>query len=314
MIQKEKSIGYGMIFISGSLWGTIGLFVNLFNGLGAGSSLIAFLRLFIGFLLLVPIMYIMGGGRKFFLINKKSLLFCFLSGVFSQAGFNLCYTEAVGNVGVATASVLLYTAPIFVCIMSWIFFKETIGWKKLAALAVNIVGCTLTVTGGNFSTVQFSVYGVLIGIAAGFLYGLMTILSKKISGDCPPMTIVFYSFLFGWLTMGIFSHPWESIGAIISWKFIIISIAYGIIPTAGAYLLYMKGLSKGLEASKVPIIASVETVVAALIGFLIFREAVGIIKILGIACVLSSIIIMNIPQNRKDSSDLKETIEKGMIA
>ncbi|WP_206458624.1 DMT family transporter [Anaerovorax sp. IOR16] len=313
MIQKEKSIGYGMIFISGSLWGTIGLFVNLFNGLGAESSLIAFLRLFIGFLLLVPIMYIMG-GRQIFLINKKSLLFCFLSGVFSQAGFNLCYTEAVGNVGVATASVLLYTAPIFVCIMSRIFFKETIGWKKLAALAVNIVGCTLTVTGGNFSTVQFSVYGVLIGVAAGFLYGLMTILAKKISDNCPPMTIVFYSFLFGWLTMGVFSHPWDSIGLMINWKFIIVSIAYGMIPTTGAYLLYMKGLSKGLEASKVPIIASVETVVAALIGFLLFREEVGIIKIIGIACVLFSIVIMNISKNRKDTPNLKETVKKGMIA
>ncbi|HIU28408.1 MAG TPA: EamA family transporter, partial [Candidatus Fimisoma avicola] len=56
---------------------------------------------------------------------------------------------------------------------------------------------------------------------------------------------------------------------------------------------YMKGLSKDLVTSKVPVIASVETVVAALIGILVFTEDVTLYKLIGILCVMISIFIMN---------------------
>jgi drug/metabolite transporter (DMT)-like permease len=43
----------------------------------------------------------------------------------------------------------------------------------------------------------------------------------------------------------------------------------------------------------VPLIASVETVVAAVLGVALFREAFGIAKLLGIALVLGSVAISN---------------------
>lgn len=44
----------------------------------------------------------------------------------------------------------------------------------------------------------------------------------------------------------------------------------------GFYLLYMGGLSKRLEVSKVSVIVSVETAVATLIGVFIFNENIAI--------------------------------------
>lgn len=289
---SKDTIGYIMIFTAGVLWGTIGLFVKLLSGVGANTSLIAFMRLFMGFWILIPVM-LCTGGLKMFKIDKSGLLQCLLLGILSQALFNYCYNISIESVGVATASILLYTAPVFVCIMSKIFFKELIGSIKIFALIINIIGCFLMVTGGNLSYFKISAIGIFFGLTAAFLYSLVTIIGKVASDNIHPFTVVFYGFLFGWVTLGIITAPWNSVAAVSGLKFWVISFGYGLIPTVGSYLLYMGGLKRKLELSKVPVIASVETVVATLIGVAVFKEKLNIINVLGIIILLSSIIIMN---------------------
>jgi len=69
----------------------------------------------------------------------------------------------------------------------------------------------------------------------------------------------------------------------------------------------MHGLSRGLETSKVPVVASVETIVAALIGLVVFSEAGGLFKLVGIACVVSSIAIMNLSKPASKPTDFPDT-------
>ena len=67
---------------------------------------------------------------------------------------------------------------------------------------------------------------------------------------------------------------------------------YALIPTAIGYLLYYQGVQRIRESSKVPVIASVETVTAALLGVLVLGEQLSLIHYLGIAVVLLSIVLM----------------------
>ena len=87
------------------------------------------------------------------------------------------------------------------------------------------------------------------------------------------------------------------------WKVILVLAGFGVVPSAMAYIAYYGGISKITETSKVPVIASVETVVAAVIGLLAFGQKLGAVKILGIALVLCSIAIMNMKniQNKTSS-------------
>ena len=297
--MEHKKQGYLYILIAGILWGSIGLFVNLLKAQGAGPQSIAFLRLGTAALLLVPVM-LTSGGIRMFRIPRRGLLACAALGIFSQALFNISYNVSIQNVGVATASVLLYSSPIFVCVMSKIFFRETIGRVKRIALLINICGCILTVTNGDFSAISFSVLGASAGILAGFLYALMTIISKAATEDYHPLTVLFYSFIFGAAVIALAANPWENLTEVMSLRLILTAFGYGLIPTVGSYIFYLRGLRCGLETSKVPVIASIETVVAALIGILIFQEAVGPFKLLGIACVLASIAIMNREKENKE--------------
>lgn len=291
-MRTETTKGYIMIFLAGVLWGTVGLFVTLLSNIGVSSSLASFMRLFMGSLIIMPVILRIG-GLKMFKINRETVFHCLLLGVFSQALFNYCYNMAITTVGVATSSILLYTSPIFVCILSVALFKDSIGKKEIVALFFNILGCFLMVTGGNLSALNVSFMGVFFGVAAGFLYSLVTIIGKIASDKVHPYVVVFYSFLFGWLTLGIIARPWEYIGLFKGPEFWIYSFGFGLIPAVGSYLLYMGGLSKGLEVAKVAVIASVETIVATLIGVFIFKETIGLVNVIGIAVLILSIGIMN---------------------
>ena len=80
---------------------------------------------------------------------------------------------------------------------------------------------------------------------------------------------------------------------------------FALIPTSLAYVLYYQGLQLIVESSKVPVIASVETVVATLIGIVIYRERLGIFSIIGVLLVLVSILLMNPSKKATKMSNLE---------
>ena len=290
--MKNTTIGYILIFLAGTLWGTIGFFVNSLTACGVRSDVIPLFR--IGFaLVLLLIFSLIRKGPAVLKIDGKGLFWCAIMGVCCQALFNLSYTLSIQMVGVSTGAVLLYTAPVFVCIMARLFFREPIWKNKVIALVLNLTGCVLTVTNGDLSTLQFSPAGIGMGVLAGFLYGLLTIIGKSATADYDPLTIGLYGFFFGTIALLFIGRPWEGIGDITSLDQVgMLGVFYGL-TTMGAYVLYLTGISRKVEASRAPVIASVETVVAALIGIGLFHEITGIWKIIGILLVLISIIVMN---------------------
>ena len=294
-MKNEQNKGYLMVLAAGTLWGTIGLFATILNNRGMEPFPLAFYRLLFASILLIPVMLVQGKGLSLFRISKSGLISCFLVGLVSQAIYNLCYMNAIEQGGMATASVLLYTAPVFVAIMSRVFFKEPLTKNVIIAIFVNICGCVLTVTGGNFTEVNLSVFGIVMGVAAGFTYGTLPVLSRLGADDEDPYTSSFYGLAFGAVALFFMVRPWRpEVTGITDYRMVLALIGFGIIPSALAYIIYFGGLGKIKETSIVPILASVETVAASIIGLIVFHQMLSPVKILGIALVFGSIVIMNL--------------------
>ena len=68
-------------------------------------------------------------------------------------------------------------------------------------------------------------------------------------------------------------------------------IFYGLITAALPYLIYYYGVQKIKETSRVPVFASIELIIASVIGIVIYNELIKTINIIGIILVLSSIIL-----------------------
>ena len=299
--DSKATTGYILVLCAGILWGSIGFFVRKLNELGADTELTAFMRIFCAWVILIPLL--MGislkSGRNYFKISKKGLLQCFVMGLVTQAFFNLSYSGCINSVGVAMGSVLLYTAPIFVSILSRLLFKEEINARKGISLVINIVGCFIMVTGGDLSVLGVSGTGILLGIGAGFFYAMVTILGKFTSDEVDPFTMVFYNFLFGWISLALISNPIPKIAAVSDLHFWLLAFGYGLIPTVGSYLFYMNGISHDVELSRVPVIASVEPIIATIIGLLVFGENITLVNALGLVIVLFSIVLMNSGRKEK---------------
>ena len=301
--DSNATTGYILVLCAGILWGSIGFFVRKLNGLGVDTELTAFMRIFCAWIILIPLLLGMSlkSGRNYFKISKKGLLQCFIMGLVTQAFFNLSYSGCINSVGVAMGSVLLYTAPIFVSILSRLLFKEEINARKGISLVINLLGCFIMVTGGDLSVLKVSGIGILLGIGAGFFYAMVTILGKFTSDEVDPFTMVFYNFLFGWISLTLISNPIPKIAAVSDLHFWLLAFGYGLIPTVGSYLFYMNGISHDVELSRVPIIASVEPIIATIIGLLVFGENITLVNALGLVIVLFSIVLMN--SGRKEKAD-----------
>ena len=64
-----------------------------------------------------------------------------------------------------------------------------------------------------------------------------------------------------------------------------------LVATVLPYLFYTKGL-EGVESGKASIIANVEPVVAALNGVVLFHEKLSVWVLLGIVCVLGTVVLL----------------------
>ncbi|MBQ0004472.1 MAG: EamA family transporter [Clostridiales bacterium] len=292
-MRNEQSQGYIKVFIAGLLWGTIGIWATLLGRMGMGSMMTAFFRLLTATVLLFFILIVKGKGFRLFKISKKGLISCILIGFLSQALYNYFYMYAVQTTGMSVAAVLLYTSPIFVAILSRMILKENMTKNKIIAIAVNIVGCVLTVTGGSFAGANINMTGIIMGVLAGFTYGLMPILSRIGADDEEAYTSSFYGLAFGALLLFFMAHPYTGVDFEFTPQMILVLIGFGLIPSALGYIVYFGGLGQITETSKVPVFCSVENVAAAAFGFIIFHESFTALKVIGIALVFCSIVIMN---------------------
>lgn len=298
--KKQQNKAYLQILIAGCFWGLIGLFVATLQNMGADNGLIGLLRMVSALVFMFFTIIITTKSFKPFIVSKQVLIVTAIMGIFAQGLQNLTYAIAVNVAGVATSAILLYTAPVFVCILSAIFFKESITSIKIVALILNMAGCTLVVTNGNFTVLSFAVIGVIMGILSGFLYSLVTICGKLATNDAHPLVSIFYAFFFATLFLIFYTKPWHYTAENLTMPILSIGIVYGICCSGIPYIFYMNAISKPINMSIVPVLASTETIVAAVTGVLIFSENMGIWKVIGIGLVFLSILVMNLSSSIKN--------------
>ncbi len=288
--MKRQTKGYLMVAAAGILWGTIGIQVQTLLNYQLSVQSIVLWRMIFAFTILFS--FIFFTNRKLLKVDLRGLVHISLIGLFSQFFFNLLYFNAIQKTTVATAVTLMYTAPIFIAIMARIFYQELFTPFKTVALFLCIGGCFFTATGGSMETLQLNLPGVLMGLGSGFTFALLTILSKAIINKYHQLTIIVYSIGFGLLFYLPFSRPLEVFQIDLALKAWLLLGSIGLISTVIAYGFYITGLSYGIEASKAGIVSTLELVVAVILSYLIFKEALWGWKLAEILMVVFSVVIV----------------------
>lgn len=289
-MKREKKMPVGAmasILVGAFLWGIIGLWNrNLMAG-GFSPATIVAVRNFGGMLLLLLVFAV--GDRSVFHIESEHLKYFAGTGIVSVVFFTLCYFSCQELCSLSVASILLYTAPSIVVVLSAVLWKEPVTKRKLLALALTLIGCALVC--GIFSgELSVTPLGILLGLGAGFFYALYSVFARYALEYYDAMTVTVWTFIFAGPASLILIRPSELASAASPGMW---GLAAGLIvfSTVLPYILYTRGLSR-VEAGKASIMASLEPVVASLAGVVFFHESIGIMMLIGIVCVLAGVAVL----------------------
>ncbi len=285
-MKDKKALSAAMILAAATGWGLIGVFSRPLDARGLSPIQITFTRSLITAALM----------GLFLLIKDRSLLkvrirdfWMFLgSGLLSIVFFNVCYFLTIERTTLAAASVLLYTAPCFVMLMSVVFFGEKITAQKIIALVPAFAGSALA---SGFAGGRIGAFALMTGIGSGFGYALYSIFGKAALRKYSQFTIIFYTFAVASLGLLPFSGL-PHIVSVIADGGAPAALGLGVFSTFLPFVLYTGGLAN-IDAGKASVLAFAEPMVAALAGIIIFHESLTIKNAAGIILIFAAIVLLN---------------------
>lgn len=275
------------ILAAAALWGIIGVWNRRLMAGGLSPYSIVVVRNCGGLVLLLAVMALR--DRSVFHVERQHLKYFFGTGVVSVVLFTVCYFSCQEICSLAVASILLYTAPAIVVVLSALLWREPVTKKKLLALGLTLVGCalvcgvfsgSLTVTGG----------GIALGLGAGFFYALYSIFGRYALAHYGPMTVTVWTFVFAGAASLVLVRPAE-LAALAQPSMALTAVGLVVCSTVLPYILYTRGLAR-VEAGKASILASLEPVVASVAGVVLFGEPMSPLTAAGIVCVLAGVYIL----------------------
>lgn len=296
------------VIIAGVFWGSSCLFVNVLSkDYGFTSIQSTAIRELFAALMLNIALIIKGRGFKYYKISLGSYALAAVTGVFCVLAMSVLYYSCMIETSAAVAVILLYTAPIFVMIMSLIFFKERLTVKKVIAFIFAIVGCALV--SGILSGSKMSLWGIFVGVLSGFSYSLYGIMASAfMKKNDEPLTFSALSFLFASVVAVCISAPWEIVSKTAERGTPVLSIIFfmlfGFCTAVAPFALYTWGLS-GVKPVTASILAFSEPVTGCIFGVVALGQDIDAFGILGIISVCFAILILNISfkgkKTRKES-------------
>ena len=162
MSKNNPRLGGLFVLLAAVLWGTIPFFSRQLYAQGADPLGAAAARAFIAaviFLLAALLFKTLRGVRA------KDLPFFALYGLCAVTGTYSFYFSAISRLSIAMASMLLYTGPAFVIVLSRILYREPITKEKIVALLLTFAGCFLVVRGYDVRTLTLNLTGIVFRTA-----------------------------------------------------------------------------------------------------------------------------------------------------
>ena len=291
MEKAKRNIGPALILLAGCFWGSMGIFVRRLTDYGFSSIQIVAIRVTLAALVFCILLFIKDPSG--FRISVKDIPLFLGLGFGSILFFTVCYFTAITMMPLSTAAILLYTSPIWIMLMSVLFFREKLTGRKLLALVLAFAGCVLV---SGISGEGMTLTGLLVGLGSGIGYGLYSILGTVALRRYSPYTVTTYTFAFAALGSWLICRPAEMLAKFAAAPdlpgLVFFCFLTALVTAVIPFLAYTLGLQT-VEASRAGILATVEPLVATLFGILVFSEPLTLLSGLGMLLILAAVVLLN---------------------
>jgi drug/metabolite transporter, DME family len=275
------------VLLSAVLFGTTGT-AQALGPAGASPLSVGAARVVVGGALLALVALTLPGRRTRL---SPALVLCAGAAI---AAYQLTFFEAVHRAGVAVGAVVaIGTGPVASGILERTFGGDWPGRRWVAATTLAIGGIAALSIGGGGDAAASEV-GIGLALMSGVSYAAYTVIAKRLLRDGgSPVHVMGAAFGLGSLlllpVLIVESSTWLQTS-----RGIELAAYLGVGPTALAYLLFARGLSR-MTASEATTIVLAEPVTATILGVTVLHEGLGPVGIVGVALVIAGIAALALP-------------------
>lgn len=276
-MQKNDKKSFLKYLLATLLFGSNGI---VSSHIALSSYEIVLFRTLLGSAFLIAL-FLLTGGRFHIKEYRRDFIFVLLSGLAMGASWMFLY-EGYQQIGVGMATLLYYTGPVFVMILTPIIFKEKLTVPKVIGFVIVFIGIILIngISGGQ----RISAWGLLCALFSALTYTALVILnkqSKHIVGMENAAIQLCGSFAVVAIFVGIKEHFAFTVLPM-DWPWILL---LGVINTGIGCYLYFSALSK-LSVQTIAICGYMEPLSAVLLAALLLSERMSPMQIAGAVCII----------------------------
>lgn len=208
-----------------------------------------------------------------------------------------------------TGAIIISTIPLIVPFASYHFFREKLTPMNYLGLGISFGGVVLVVLAGS-GGLAANWKGILLMFLAVFSAVGYTMLVKALADDYNPITITAYQSFYGLLMFVplflIFELPKLDFSQVSTNS--LLALTYlGVFGSGICFILITIGIRE-LGAAKSNVFANLVPVVAAIVSFIFLKEAMPLLKVLGIFIVVLGLMLSQIRSFRVKSKWGKEGV------
>jgi len=223
--------------------------------------------------------------------SRRLWLWSVVAGLGVAGNFSF-YFVSIAEGSVAIAATLMYSAPVFVYLLSFVFGLEEPTLRKALAIAVVMAGIALLTQIYDIGAGGLTMLGVGAGLLAGLSYTVFIFGFKYAAPHGSPQAILTIAFTVLVLTLAVPSDTGQ-IFDVLSTQQWPLFVALGVFGAGLSFALYIIGLT-GTKPAVASVVAMIEPVTAALFGVLILSETLNGVQVVGMGLILVTVTALSV--------------------
>ena len=232
--------------------------------------------------------------KNTFKLTKKDIPVFMFTGIVGMFGYHVLFFSALKYTTAINSSIIGASNPIITAILSIIFLKDKITFKRLLGIILSFTGVFLTITNADFNALRNLSFnqGDTLMLIAVFMWASYSVFSKKVMPRYSPLILTYYSFLFCTIILipfVIYEKPWTFLSAAPMYSFA--AVAYmAIFPSVIGYLVQQMSI-KQIGPSKTSIFINLVPVFSIVLSILILGEELMPIKLVTALLIILGVYI-----------------------
>lgn len=287
-----KLQGVGLVMLAAVCWGLSGGIADILMGRGWDPIVISFYRGAVAFVCFV--IWFSLRFKRNLIYSPRFYIWSLLAGAGVAGNFTF-YFLSIQAASVAIAATLMYTAPVFVLFISFIFRLEKSSWFKWGCITGVLIGIVMLTGAYNTGEVSVSVFGILTGLGAGLSYALFIFGFKNASAAGKPQASLMIAFFAFCIILFAIADTGETLSVMTS-PDVGLFLILGIVGAGISFIFYVIGIRRTAPTTA-SMVAMVEPVTASLFGLLLLGDHLTLIQVLGMAILLATVTLLSVKQS-----------------